>query len=392
MQQIQAVLKEVGSKKGLQSVQGNGIRKLLWKYVHGAMINVLFTLSPSETNLNSTRSTFRIAEAMTHLQITLVKIAQHKSKDALIAEMKIIIRKKEAERESTQFELDDLRQHKQDLAQLRQEIAGMIHDIEQAENGDIGPLQQDLDDVDREIQDKERGIVELSEFEKYMSAAVRRHSLKEQEMKAAATVIQRNWRRVNRKKERSREQADVLTRLQRAVQERTLEQSSKIATLEKQIVDLRTKQKQEEFVARELEERRLSVIEERSKIEQDIAECYESTESENERILNLKLQLEDIQEDIEFATLKMDGKLAQPLLSGLSRARMKIYNVGKCSDSAVSKSKLTADAAKAHFVMVRRTDLMEVKRQIKNVKHHKEEIILDMIIPFVDCVLDNYDV
>ncbi len=56
--QIQQLLKEVGSKKGVQKTQGNGLRKLLWPFVkkkNQPMITVLFTLSPSVCNVNATR-------------------------------------------------------------------------------------------------------------------------------------------------------------------------------------------------------------------------------------------------------------------------------------------------------------------------------------------------
>ena len=59
------------------------------------MVTVLFTLSPSMTNIDTTRDTFRVATAMAGLKIKPVKVTKAKSKDEIIRELKKTIRDQE---------------------------------------------------------------------------------------------------------------------------------------------------------------------------------------------------------------------------------------------------------------------------------------------------------
>ena len=74
---IQKLMKEICTKKGLSDVHGNGIRKLLYPFLRQIcqpMVNVLFTFSPCKSNIESTRNTFRISKLISNLKIIPKKI------------------------------------------------------------------------------------------------------------------------------------------------------------------------------------------------------------------------------------------------------------------------------------------------------------------------------
>ena len=98
LQQIQGILKEVGSRKGVQEMRGNGIRKLLWPFVQRRcqpLIHVLFTMSPSKSNLKTTRDTFRVAKIMANLTIKPVRVRRRKSMKEIIHDLKHRVREQE---------------------------------------------------------------------------------------------------------------------------------------------------------------------------------------------------------------------------------------------------------------------------------------------------------
>ena len=228
LQQIQGILKELGSKKGVAKTQGSGIRKLLWPYVqkkNQPMVNVLFTLSPSDTNIHTTRDTFRVATTMANLKIKPVKVKKPKSKDEINRELKKIIREQEmkikrlekqiqelqqqsniktndndeiseiiaTQRNSItlqtqrpsliEFDANDLMEHKEELQEMKQEIIQImdekIAELQSAvKNGDkleddqeVMALKKELEDVDKEIERADAGIDHLEE----MDTAIRRY-------------------------------------------------------------------------------------------------------------------------------------------------------------------------------------------------------------------------
>eukprot|EP01083_Nonionella_stella_P090416 252600_1 len=210
LQQIQAILKEVGSKKGVEKTQGNGIRKLLWPFVqkkNQPLITVLFTLSPSTTNIDTTRDTFRVATTMAGLKIKPVRVTKSKSKDQIIRELKKTIRdqemkinkllkeggdgatmnapvmklqrqmtkefaveqRTEREKEAIEYNVNDLNGHKSTLMAYQRQLTTMI---ESQQGDDDELLKAELEDITEEIEHMDCHIVAMQKLEKELESAI----------------------------------------------------------------------------------------------------------------------------------------------------------------------------------------------------------------------------
>ena len=115
---IQKLMKEISTKRGLSNVHGNGIRKLLYPFLRQEckpMINILFTFSPSITNIESTRNTFRISKLISNLKIIPMKIKQNQPKDPERESFEQMLNEKDIFIEELEIKLKELYQEHESL-------------------------------------------------------------------------------------------------------------------------------------------------------------------------------------------------------------------------------------------------------------------------------------
>lgn len=89
--QIREILKEVGTKRGVKPTKGNGLRKLLWKYLQRKaqpLIHILFTLSPSTSNVKATRDTLRVAEVLANLKTHPMRFERNKPSKIVVEDLR----------------------------------------------------------------------------------------------------------------------------------------------------------------------------------------------------------------------------------------------------------------------------------------------------------------
>jgi len=85
LQQIEAILVEAGTPGGVSPVRGDGLRKVLWKYLqpkNNPRVHILMTLSPSQTNIKSTRHTFRVSRTIAGLSIRPERVIRKQKRNA----------------------------------------------------------------------------------------------------------------------------------------------------------------------------------------------------------------------------------------------------------------------------------------------------------------------
>lgn len=205
LQQLQKILKQVGSKDGVSKVQGSGLRRLLHPFLQknkSPMVEVLFTLSPSTTNINSTRSTFRVATTTANLQIIPVKVEKKKTHQQIIAELKKTVRNQEWEIEKLKKELtlykdkevssdevsnvqvtfdsDDLKSQQSNLFQLKrqltqkvQNLGGLPNKMTADQHELLSELKEELNEIDEEIEELDQNIENMEELEIEMDQAIK---------------------------------------------------------------------------------------------------------------------------------------------------------------------------------------------------------------------------
>ena len=88
LSQLQKILSEIRRKKDVSEYQESGLRKVLHPYINKeTLISVLFTLSPSTTNIKSTRSTLRVANVVSQIEIIPRTMVFEPTKDQIIKQL-----------------------------------------------------------------------------------------------------------------------------------------------------------------------------------------------------------------------------------------------------------------------------------------------------------------
>ena len=161
---IQKLLKEVATKTGLSAVRGNGVRKLLYPFLEWKckpMINIIFTFSPSKSNMESTRNTFRISKLISNLKIIPMKIKENQTKEQMLDEKDKVLMAKDLMVEKLNKEITDLKEklrnfeNDERLVMLEQQLDEHCGEDGKFKDEAVENKQQHKEETDAKDDDKE---------------------------------------------------------------------------------------------------------------------------------------------------------------------------------------------------------------------------------------------
>ncbi len=153
LSQLQKVLQEIKTKNDTLDFKESGLRKVLHPYINKhTYTSVLFTLSPSNTNMQSTRSTLRTANIVSMIEIIPKTNVYQPTKGSIIRNQTEMIAVLKKENEEMKGNKQRLAVMAKELKELKETENTMIKYTEILKNEHKGKMEQMEKEKDSEIE------------------------------------------------------------------------------------------------------------------------------------------------------------------------------------------------------------------------------------------------
>ena len=182
----------------------SGLRRVLHPYINQeTYISVLFTLSPSNTNIKSTRSTLRTANVVSMIEIIPKTIVHEPTKEEIIVQLnktvkeqrqyiamiqkqwneaketsavaneKLIEKEKTLEKQTA--ELNEMRETEKTMIRYAETLKRQLSDNQELTETELQETRGKLDQIEKELEELKRKEAELDQLNEAIDTAINEH-------------------------------------------------------------------------------------------------------------------------------------------------------------------------------------------------------------------------
>ena len=204
LSQLQKILQEIRKKKSVSEFKESGLRRVLHPYINQeTYISVLFTLSPSNTNIKSTRSTLRTANVVSMIEIIPKTIVHEPTKEEIIVQLnktvkeqrqyiamiqkqwneaketsavaneKLIEKEKTLEKQTA--ELNEMRETEKTMIRYADTLKRQLSDNQELTETELEETRGKLDQIEKELEELKKKEAELDELNEAIDTAINEH-------------------------------------------------------------------------------------------------------------------------------------------------------------------------------------------------------------------------